>query len=89
MGQGKRIAVTVPDTLLQDMERLATLDCSTRSAFICEAVRRYVAERKRREMRRQLRFGYRNMGPINLALAEEGPVFEPRLPRRVRRVEGS
>jgi len=85
----RRIAFTVPDSLLQELEHLVALERSSRSVLICEAVQRYVAERKRREMRRQLRFGYRSMGPVNLALAEEGPVFEQRFAPQARRAEGS
>lgn len=76
MGQSRRVAVTFSAGLLQDLEWLATLDKRTRSAVVSEAVGLYVAERKRREMREQLRRGYQEMAPINLVLAEEGLIFE-------------
>ncbi|HWI65567.1 MAG TPA: hypothetical protein VNT75_27380, partial [Symbiobacteriaceae bacterium] len=50
-----------------------------RSALVREAVRIYVEERKKRDMREQMKRGYREMARINLTLAEEGPVFEAAL----------
>lgn len=87
MAQSRRIVVTVPDSLLREVEGLGALDPSKRNALILEAVRIYVEERKRRGMREQLRRGYRQMAKINLSLAEEGPVFESgsRSPSRSRR----
>lgn len=84
MAQLRRIVVTVPQDLPREMEELLALEPSQRNAFILEAVRRYVAERKKRDMREQMRRGYQTMARINLALAEEGPVFESGPARRGR-----
>ncbi len=76
MASLKRIVVSVPDQLLREVDGLVAMERWNRSALIREAVRIYVEERKKRDMREQLKRGYREMARINLALAEEGPVFE-------------
>lgn len=76
MATYKRIMVTVPDNLLREVDGLVAVGRLNRSALIREAVRIYVEERKRRDMREQMVRGYQEMATINLALAEEGPLFE-------------
>lgn len=80
----KRIVISVPDQLLREVDGLVALERLNRSALIQEAVRTYVEERKKRDMREQLMRGYQEMATINLALAEEGPLFEPLTPIRGR-----
>lgn len=48
-----------------------------RSAHLRQAMRSYLDERKKREMREQMKRGYQQMACLNLSLAEEGPLFEP------------
>lgn len=76
MAATRRIVVTVPEPLLQQVDGLAAMERINRSALIREAVRIYVEERKKRDMRERMRRGYQEMGRINLTLAEEGPIFE-------------
>lgn len=76
MAMSKRIVVTVPDALLREVDGLVAMEQWNRSALIREAVRIYVEERKKRDMQERMAQGYRDMGYLNLALAEEGPVFE-------------
>jgi CopG family transcriptional regulator/antitoxin EndoAI len=76
MAATRRIVVTVPEPLLQQVDGIAAMERIARSALIREAVRIYVEERKKRDMRERMKAGYRAMASINLTLAEEGPVFE-------------
>jgi len=76
MATSKRIVISVPDTLLREVDGLAAMERWNRSALIREAVRIYVAERKKRDMREQMKRGYQQMARVNLTLAEEGPIFE-------------
>lgn len=76
MPLSKRIVISVPDKLLREVDGLVATEHWNRSSFVREAVRVYVEERKKRDMREQLKRGYRSMARINLALAEEGPLFE-------------
>jgi hypothetical protein len=48
-----------------------------RSTVLRQAMRTYLDERKKREMREQMKRGYQQMACLNLSLAEEGPLFEP------------
>lgn len=72
----KRIVISVPANLLDEVDGLVAMERWNRSALIREAVRIYVEERKKRDMREQMKRGYLEMARINLTLAEEGPVFE-------------
>ena len=49
MAQAKRIMVSLPDSLLQEVDGIVRHETGTRSAFIREAVRMLVEERRRRE----------------------------------------
>ena len=79
MASSKRIVVSVPANLLREVDGLVAMERWNRSALVREAVRIYVEERKKRDMREQMKRGYREMARINLTLAEEGPVFEAAL----------
>jgi len=76
MAISKRIVLTVPESLLQQVDGLAAMERVDRSALIREAVRIYVEERKKRDLLEQMKLGYQEMAGLNLTLAEEGPVFE-------------
>ncbi|HEY3364491.1 MAG TPA: ribbon-helix-helix protein, CopG family [Symbiobacteriaceae bacterium] len=76
MASLKRIVISVPANLLNEVDGLVAMERWNRSALIREAVRIYVEERKKRDMREQMKRGYREMARINLTLAAEGPVFE-------------
>ncbi len=67
----KRIMISLPESLLNEVDSLATLERLNRSEFIREAMRLYIAERKRRNMREQMKRGYQEMASINLALVVE------------------
>lgn len=80
MASSKRIVISVPDHLLREVDGLVAMERWNRSALIREAVRIYVEERKKRDMREQMKRGYEEMARINLTLAEEGLVFETGAP---------
>lgn len=68
----KRVMISVPDGLLEEVDSIAVLTKQSRSQLIREAVREYVAQRKRKAMIASMKRGYQEMAEINLALAEEG-----------------
>ena len=72
MSKHKRIVVSVPVGMPQEVDGLSYREKRRRSELICEAMRHYLEERKRRDLRDWLRRGYVEMGKINLELAEEG-----------------
>ncbi len=72
MVERKRINVSLPLSLLREVDVLAGGGRGSRSRFILEAMTRYVSEARRRQTLERLRSGYQEMAPLNLALAEEG-----------------
>jgi CopG family transcriptional regulator/antitoxin EndoAI len=68
----KRIMISIPNSLLQEVDGFIAMEKLSRSQFVREAMRLYIEERKRKAVRDLMRKGYQEMAVINLALAEEG-----------------
>ncbi len=71
MTQVKRIMISVPNSLLVEIDVIAASESLDRSEFVREALQLYVNELKRRSLREQMKSGYVEMAQINLALAIE------------------
>lgn len=67
----KRIMISLPESLLEEVDGFASMEKRNRSEFIREAMKLYIAEKKRRTIREQMKKGYQEMGQINLSLAME------------------
>lgn len=67
----KRIMISIPESLLEEVDGLASMEKRNRSEFIREAMRLYISERKRRTIREQMKKGYQEMAQLNLAMAME------------------
>jgi len=67
----KKIVISLPDSLLAEADRIAASEQLNRSEFICEAMKLFIEDRKRRMFREQMKKGYLEMAKINLALAIE------------------
>jgi len=63
--------ISLPESLLEEVDDFAMLEKRNRSEFIREAMKLYIAERKKRAIREQMKTGYQEMAKINLSLAEE------------------
>ncbi len=72
MAQAKRIMVSLPDSLLQEVDGIVRRETGNRSAFVREAMLLLIAERRRHEKMERFRLGYERTGKINRPLAEEG-----------------
>ena len=72
MAQVKRVMITMPNSLLEEVDGLARQENRNRSEFIREVMRCYIDERRRMELRERLKEGYRTMSQLNRELAEEG-----------------
>ncbi len=70
MKEAKRICVSVPRSLLEEMDSMAESEDTSRSEFIRDAVRSYIHSRQLYDLRESLREGYENMASLNLKLAE-------------------
>ncbi len=71
LAKSKRVAVSLPIGLLDELDGLVIREQVSRSNVIRSATAAYVAERKRQGLREALEQGYREMAPINLRLACE------------------
>lgn len=72
MAEIRRIMISIPNNLLQEVDGIIANDKLSRSQFVREAMRLYIEERRRRTVRDMMRRGYQEMAIINLTLAEEG-----------------
>jgi CopG family transcriptional regulator/antitoxin EndoAI len=84
MADLKRIMISIPDSLLQEVDGIIASEKRNRSEFVREAMRLYIEEKKRKETRESMRRGYQEMAKINLVLAEEGLLAESELLEMVR-----
>ena len=72
MEKSRKILVSLPEELSKDIEEIITSRGITRSKFIREALYAYIKETKRLESEELMKKGYKEMGNINLQLAEWG-----------------
>ena len=67
----RTISVTLPDFLVEETDRIASSLNRSRSEIVALAVKRYIDETKKIELKEQMKKGYLEMGRINLSLAED------------------
>lgn len=67
----KRIMISVPQNLLQEVDGLVKKENSNRSELIRQAMKMYLRERKKRYIRETMKQGYMEMANINLNMASE------------------
>jgi CopG family transcriptional regulator/antitoxin EndoAI len=63
--------ISLPEYLLTEIDRIVADEKQTRSEFVREAMKLYLAERRRQILREQMKKGYVEMATINLSLAIE------------------
>lgn len=76
MSNLKRVMISLPNSLLEEVDYLVKQENGNRSQFIREAMRLYIKEKRRRELRERMKKGYIDMGTINLELANQGLAAE-------------
>lgn len=72
MAESKRIIISLPNSLLQEVDDIVSMEERNRSEFIREAMKLYIRERRKIQIRETMKNGYREMGAMNLALSEIG-----------------
>ena len=72
MSNSKRIMISLPVSLLKEVDNIVSMEKTNRSQFIREAMKLYIREKNKMELSEQMKKGYQEMGEINLALAELG-----------------
>jgi CopG family transcriptional regulator / antitoxin EndoAI len=67
----KRIMISLPDQLLQEVDGIVEQENSNRSELIRQAMKLYLMDRKKRQLRESMQRGYLEMAKINLHIASE------------------
>ncbi len=76
MSEIKRIMVSLPAALLEEVDSLVESEFKSRSQLIRKAMKMLIRERSKQRIREELRKGYMKMGQLNLVLSEEGFVSD-------------
>ncbi len=71
MARTKRIMISLPQTLLKEVDGVVEMERRTRSEFIREAMKLYLQERRKKQIRERMQEGYMEMARLNLTLANE------------------
>ena len=79
MADLKRIMISIPNSLLQEVDGIIAMEKLSRSQFVREAMRLYIEDRKRKAVRDLMKKGYEEIAIINLTLAEEGLMADSEL----------
>lgn len=66
----RKISVTLPDLLLEEVDTLASSLNRSRSEIIAIVLNQYLKERKSVELKERLKKGYLEMSEINLNIAQ-------------------
>ncbi|EMS70824.1 CopG family ribbon-helix-helix protein [Ruminiclostridium cellobioparum] len=70
MAQYKKILISVPDNLLEELDIMVSNEKTNRSMIVREAMSLYIREKHKVELRDKMKRGYEEMAEINLRLAE-------------------
>ena len=71
MSQLKKVLITVPESLLREVDKVCSSEQASRSEFVRAAMRAYLLEKQKLNLAKQLRQGYQEMAGINLTIADE------------------
>lgn len=68
--------ISLPQNLLQEVDGVVEIEQLNRSELIREAMKLYLLERKKKNIREKMQKGYMEMANINLNLASESFLLE-------------
>lgn len=63
--------ISLPESLLAEVDGIVTIENRNRSEFIREAINGILHERRKKGIREQMRNGYLEMAQLNLAICRE------------------
>lgn len=72
MAETRRITVSLPNSLLEQVDIMVPMEYKNRSDFVIDAMKLFINEKKRIGIIEKLKEGYKEMSQINLNLAEMG-----------------
>lgn len=70
MAQFRKILISLPDNLLKEVDYMVSVEKTNRSQFVREAMKSYIRERKKVEVRNVMMKGYMEMANVNVEFAE-------------------
>ncbi len=71
MSQFKEVLITLPDYLVDEIDKLAEKENKNRSDIVRDVMKSYLGEKHKRELKAELARGYQEMAKINLSIAQE------------------
>ncbi len=71
LAQLKKILISLPDKMLEEIDSIITLEKINRSEFVRNAMKLYIREKKRVGLREKLIKGYQEMDKVNLLIANK------------------
>ena len=72
MAETKKIMVSLPNNLVEEIDFIVSMEEKNRNEFVKEAMKLYIREKKKVEVSERLKDGYLEMSKINLNFAEMG-----------------
>ncbi|MBW7651932.1 YlcI/YnfO family protein [Anoxybacillus sp. ST4] len=70
------IVIRLPQALVNELDGIVKQENGSRNELIYQAMKMYIRERKKRQIREAMRRGYMEMAKINLSLASEAFLAE-------------
>jgi CopG family transcriptional regulator / antitoxin EndoAI len=70
LAEFKKILISLPDNLLKEVDSIVSVEKTNRSEFVREAMKLYIREKRKIEMRDKMKKGYQEMSEINKKLAD-------------------
>ncbi|MBE7058277.1 MAG: ribbon-helix-helix protein, CopG family [Ruminococcaceae bacterium] len=71
MATAKKVELELPENLLNEVDSVAERDNISRNELLEHAMRFYLEEREKRNLRSDMIKGYQEMAELNLKIAEE------------------
>lgn len=72
MAETRRVVVSLPSNLLDEVNDMVPIEYKNMSDFVMEAMKLFIAEKKKLEIIERLKNGYKEMSDLNLKLSEIG-----------------
>lgn len=72
----EKIVFTLPDSLVSEVDHIVKMENSNREDFAKAAFQFYITQKKKIDIKESMIRGYKEMGQINLSLAELGMTNE-------------
>lgn len=70
MSQLKKVLITLPDYLLEEIDEMAKKENKNRSDVVRDVMKSYLSERHKQRIKNELIEGYQEMANINLEMAQ-------------------